>query len=44
MSDDALERGDDAIPIDYDGWHMLWDGTPGGWIRARPGCRLEYWR
>ncbi|WP_277525040.1 hypothetical protein [Natrinema salsiterrestre] len=44
MSDDALERGEDVVVFEFDGWFMLYDGTPGGWIRSRPPLQLQYWR
>ncbi|WP_395166338.1 hypothetical protein [Natrinema pallidum] len=44
MSSDDLERGEDVVVFRFEGWLMLYDGTPGGWIKTRPPLRLEYWR
>lgn len=38
------EPADDLEEIHEDGWLILWDGTPDGWLRIRPPCNLEYWR
>lgn len=43
MNDD-LDRGEDVVVFEFDGWYMLYDGTPGGWIKARPAAQLRFWR
>lgn len=44
MASEDLERGKDVVVFEYDGWYMLYDGTPGVWVRTRPPLQLEYWR
>lgn len=44
MASDGLERDEGVVVFEYEGWYMLYDGTPGGWIKSRPPLRLEYWR
>lgn len=44
MASDDLEHGDGVKEIEEDGWFILWDGRDDSWLRARPGCQLEFWR